>query len=240
MQTSYIYQPNFSENTLELHEENVHYLLHVLRVKKNDKVNVGDGMGTIYHCNVAEVSKRNLQLEIENSKKYDKPLAQIHLFISFTKNLARMEWLAEKATEIGLGSITPLITQRSEKHFTKIERLRKIIAAAFCQSQQKYMPVINESVELNLTLIEKVKSKIGQCGIAHCLYANNKQHISKVLKKNQDFAIFIGPEGDFTADEINLCLQYGFSEVHLGNSRLRTETAGLYSVTLFNAKQCTE
>lgn len=240
MQVSYIYQHNFSENTLELSEENVHYLLHVLRVKKYDIVDVGDGLGKVYRCNVAEISKRNLQLEIENSTKYEKPLAQIHLYIAFTKNIARIEWLIEKATEIGLGSITPIVTQRSEKHFIKIERLKKIIASAYCQSQQVYMPFINEPAQFNLSLIEKVKSEITHCGIAHCISSDNKKHISKVLKKNQDFAIFIGPEGDFTLDEINLCLQYGFSEVHLGNSRLRTETAGLYSVILFNAIQCIE
>lgn len=240
MQSTYIYQSDFSENNLILHEENMHYLLHVLRAKKFDKVNVGDGLGNLYQCHLAEVGKRHLQLEIENATKYEKPLAQIHLFIAFTKNIARIEWLAEKATEIGLGSITPLLTQRSEKHFTKVERIKKIISAAFCQSQQVYMPLINEAVQLNSSLIEKVKSDIVHCGIAHCMSASNKQHISKVLKKNQDYAIFIGPEGDFTTDEINLCLQYGFSEVHLGNSRLRTETAGLYSVTLFNAIQCIE
>ena len=139
--------------------------------------------------------------------------------------------LLEKATEIGIGQITPLLTKRGEKIHLKTERFRKILVSAMLQSQQTYLPVLHEPQSLEEVLIGKEEQRF----VAWCSEDGERQALSTVMKPGKKTLILIGPEGDFTPEEVHLCLQHGALPVTLGPNRLRTETAGLYATVVYNA-----
>ncbi|MCJ0741939.1 16S rRNA (uracil(1498)-N(3))-methyltransferase [Pedobacter montanisoli] len=219
------YTPDLTTNTYTLNEEESKHCSKVLRLNVGDTVHLIDGVGGLYEAEITAVNKRNVDLKVVNSiKDYGKRDFHIHIAIAPTKNIDRFEWFLEKATEIGIDEITPLICERSERKIIKAERLEKVITSAVKQSIKAYHPKLNEAISLQEFLQQaKANHKL----IAHCLDENDKQYINTLVKNQQSYLILIGPEGDFSPAEITAALQNGYKPVTLGNTRLRTETAGL-------------
>ena len=155
----------------------------------------------------------------------------LHLCVAFTKNNSRNEWLLEKATELGVGSIIPMSTTRSEKTHVRVDRWDKILQSAILQSQQNYLP--NLAKVTPLPQVIKQYADIPQKFVAHCM-DSKRSSIAEMLKPEGDAILLIGPEGDFTQDEVNLCIGSGFVPVSLGKQRLRTETAAIAAAAYFN------
>jgi 16S rRNA (uracil1498-N3)-methyltransferase len=215
---------------IQLSEASIHHIMHVLRMKKGEQFWLTNGKGVKCRTLLTDVSKRDCAFEIVETIVEEKSSNNFHLAISFTKNPSRIEWMLEKTTEIGVSEITPLITKRSEKIFFKKERFEKILVSAMLQSQQTFLPIINEPIYFEEILKSTEAIKL----IAHCL-EDEKNAMRNELKDNQSAIILIGPEGDFTPEEINAATQNNFIPVSLGNKRLRTETAGLYACVVFNS-----
>lgn len=225
------YTPNISETEYILNEEESKHCVKVLRLKENDIIYLVDGNGGFYKAAISSISGKHCLLKlIEAHKEYGKRNYRLHIAIAPTKNIDRIEWFVEKATEIGIDEITPIICQRSERKIIKNERLEKIAIAAMKQSAKAYLPRINEAACFN-DFIKKQNASL-KC-IAHCL-PENKKDLKSIIQSFNDLLILIGPEGDFTSQEIELALKYNYIPVSLGESRLRTETAGITACVTVN------
>lgn len=227
--------------TLSLEESQ--HCAKVLRLKIGANILVTNGQGCIYECELISVSQKECVAQIITIiQKYDntqiKNLA--HIAVAPTKNIDRMEWFVEKAIEIGIREISFVKTVHSERTVIKMDRIRKIAIAAMKQSQQAFLPKINEICSLRefLNYVEPKENQL-KC-IAYC--GNyEKIDISAVLSNNKEenITVLIGPEGDFSEEEVNLCVRNKFKPITLGNNRLRTETAALYAswVIAFNKRE---
>lgn len=207
-----------------LNEEESKHCIRVLRLEVNDEVQLIDGRGGLYTAHIKDAHPKRVILQITGVQtEYSKRNHYLHIAIAPTKNIERLEWFLEKATEIGIDEISLIICQRSERKEAKVERLNKIITAAIKQSLKAYHPVLNEPVTLSKFLTQPFN---GQKFIAHC-ENTEKSSLSSVLEKQERYLILIGPEGDFAPAEIDIALHNGFKAITLGESRLRTETAAL-------------
>jgi len=205
------------------------YCIQVLRNEKGDKVLLADGKGTRYEAVITDDHRKKCVVQIKERTKMPASVPKLRIAIAFTKNTSRMEWFLEKAVEIGIQEIVPLITQRTEKEKLKAERLENILMSAMLQSKQWFLPVLTEPQSF-----EGVLNTNHQKLIAHCL-PEEKKHLLDAMQAGQDTLLLIGPEGDFTPQEIALALEKGCIPVSLGNTRLRTETAGVVACTLMAA-----
>lgn len=207
-----------------LNEEESKHAVRVLRLEKGAEVQLIDGRGGLYTAQIKDAHPKRTILQITNVvTQYNKRNHYLHIAIAPTKNLDRLEWFLEKATEIGIDEITLIICQRSERKEAKTERLNKIITSAIKQSLKAYHPVLNEPVALAKFLAQPFS---GQKFIAHC-EQGDKANLNAEVVKQDKYLILIGPEGDFSPAEIDAALQSGFKAITLGESRLRTETAAL-------------
>ncbi|TSD64577.1 16S rRNA (uracil(1498)-N(3))-methyltransferase [Inquilinus sp. KBS0705] len=207
-----------------LSEEESKHAVRVLRLVNGDEVTLIDGKGGLYKAEIKDAHPKRTILQINNViNAYNKRNHYLHIAIAPTKNLDRIEWFLEKATEIGIDEISLIICQRSERKDAKIERLDKIITSAIKQSIKAYHPVLNPVTPLNQFL---KKPFDGQKFIAHCADGEKVDLAQSILKQSR-YLILIGPEGDFTPAEVDMALHNGFKPITLGESRLRTETAGL-------------
>lgn len=219
------YTPDISSNNYTLNEEESNHCNKVLRLKQGEKVHLIDGIGGLYTAEISEVTKKAVYLVvIEKQSEFGKRNHHLHIAIAPTKNNDRLEWFLEKATEIGIDEITPIICERSERKIVKEERLEKVVTSAVKQSLTAYHPKINTAIFFKDFIKQ---SEADDKLIAHCIDEDDRKAISQLIKPHQRYLILIGPEGDFTPKEIELALQNGFKPVTLGNTRLRTETAGL-------------
>ncbi|MEN8786665.1 MAG: RsmE family RNA methyltransferase, partial [Flavobacteriales bacterium] len=204
------------------------------RKKEGDILSVMDGKGGLFECKLIQISSKKSLVEILGSKKFDKT-NRLHIGIAPTKNNNRMEWFLEKATEIGISEITPLLCSRSERKVLKNERMHKIILAAAKQSKSFHVPVLNEMISFS-SFVKKVESK--QKFVAHCEEDSEKKTLhNHNLLNTESTVILIGPEGDFTAKEIEEAKSHNFEELSLGESRLRTETAAMVACAYYNLIQ---
>lgn len=219
------YTPDISSEDYVLNEEESRHCIKVLRLNKGAIVCLIDGRGGLYHAEIIAEAKRNVQLRvIQTTRDYHRRQHSLHIAVAPTKNIDRLEWFLEKATEIGIEEITPVICDRSERKTVKEDRLSKIITAAVKQSLQAYHPILRPQIDFKDFLrLENDSLKM----IAHCLENEPKQYINQVAVPGQKYTILIGPEGDFSPDEIELALNSGYKPLTLGNTRLRTETAAL-------------
>jgi 16S rRNA (uracil1498-N3)-methyltransferase len=213
-------------------EESKH-IIKVLRKKEGDKIFITNGLGYLFISEIILGLEKKCEVKI-NEEHFFKPTNfYTHIAVAPTKMNDRLEWFLEKATEIGIHEITPIICEHSERKVYKIDRAEKIIQAAMKQSLHYYFPKINEPISLS----QFVKSNIdGQKFIAHC-EESNKKSFQKELRKEEKVTILIGPEGDFSSKEINLAIENNFIPVTFGNTRLRTETAALvacHTIALLN------
>jgi len=219
------YTPDITSNEYVLNEEESRHCTKVLRLGIGAHVYLIDGRGGFYKAEIASETKKNVYLSIvETTLNYQQRKHHLHIAVAPTKNIDRLEWFLEKATEIGIEEITPVICDRSERKIVKEDRLNKIITSAVKQSLQAYHPVLNPQTSLDEFLrLDNNSNRM----IAHCIENEPRQYISQLLSPGQHYTILIGPEGDFSPDEIKLALNNGYKPLTLGDTRLRTETAAL-------------
>lgn len=231
----YFFQQNLdNQQQITLSEDSSKHCIQVLRMQEGDKMLLTDGKGKKVEAQITVPERKKCVVRIIKTEVEQARAAQLSLAIAFTKNRSRNEWLLEKATELGIEKIYPILTERSEREKFNLDRYQQILIAAVLQSQQSFIPELMEPQKLNLFLKEQAQLN-AQKFLAHCLDVEDKVSYLNQLKKEQDCIILIGPEGDFSPKEIQEGLQSGFIPVTLGQNRLRTETAGLYVVTVFNA-----
>lgn len=229
------YTTDVQDTMAFLHEEEARHCVQVLRYKAGDEINLMDGNGGLYVAVIMDAHKKKVSLRIISATQtYTHRSAALHLVVAPTKNISRMEWLLEKATEIGLDEITPIICQRSERKVIKPDRLEKIILAAAKQSKNTILPQLHPLIKFS-DFIKKNEAVDKQKFIAHC-QEDNEIHLLEKYQPRQDVIIMIGPEGDFSPDEIKMSLAAGYFPISLGVSRLRTETAGVVACHTVNLK----
>ena len=223
-----------------LDAEESRHAVRVLRMREGDTINVTDGMGHLYQCRIVQADDRACTiepiLETTHGVGATHNETSLHLAVATTKNPARMEWLVEKAVEIGVGEITLLQCDHSERTFLKTDRLERLALSAMKQSLHLTLPPINPAVTLRDFVTQALNQTSDKATklIAHCEADKPRTPIAAALQPGNDAVVLIGPEGDFSEEEIALALDAGFQPVSLGPSRLRTETAALYAVTAFN------
>ena len=213
-------------------EESKH-IIKVLRKKESDILFVTNGLGFIFKTEIALASDSKCTVSIISFEKEEPPKVQLHLAVAPTKMNERYEWFLEKATEIGIQEITPIICDHSERKVVKNDRFQKIIESAMKQSLHYFIPKLNEPISYKEFIR---KDFIGQKLIAHC-EETDKKSLKDALILNENITLLIGPEGDFSTKEIQLALENNYIPVSLGKTRLRTETAALvacHSVILLN------
>ncbi len=231
------YNPDISEDTqeFELSPEESKHLQKVLRKKEGDSFHVTNGKGWLFKAVLQKVTPKKILATVESSEKRHRKMHSLHMAVAPTKTNDRFEWFLEKATEIGINEITPIICKRSERKTVKMERLKKVIQEAMKQSQRTYLPVLHPPVPLE-DFLEGPHP--GLRFIAHC-HEEEKMELKRRIAPDKKITILVGPEGDFTEEEVDLSYEKGFLPVSLGDSRLRTETAAIYACTavaVFNSR----
>jgi 16S rRNA (uracil1498-N3)-methyltransferase len=225
------YSPNINQDNLYLEEEESKHAVKVLRLKEGDPVIIVDGKGGFYNAKINDTNSKKCLLElISFTPNYGKRNFLVHIAISPTKNIDRIEWFVEKAVEIGVDKISFIQCQRSERKNLNKERMEKIAVSAMKQSQKAYLPEITELIPFK-KFISTVTEK--QKFIGH-LEEGDKKELQHTAQPNNDYCILVGPEGDFSPEEIEVAKSSHFIPVSLGNSRLRTETAGIVSCHILN------
>ena len=224
------YTPDI-QNRAELPAEEAAHAVRVLRLQAGDEVTLTDGKGNFYRAEISVASNKRCLVNILETQPQE-PLWQGHLHIAMapTKNMDRTEWFAEKATEIGFDELTFLNCRFSERKVIKTERIQKILVSAIKQSLKARLPRLNEMTDFNKFVRQPFN---GQKFIAHC-YEGEKPLLRDILKQGEDALVLIGPEGDFSEEEVKLAIEQGFQPISLGRSRLRTETAALVACHILN------
>ncbi|MEG1006249.1 MAG: 16S rRNA (uracil(1498)-N(3))-methyltransferase [Bacteroides sp.] len=208
----------------ELPEEEAQHCIRVLRLTTGDEITLTDGKGCFYRAEISAATNKRCMVTILETIGQD-PLWKGHLHIAMgpTKNMDRNEWFAEKATEIGMDELSFLNCRYSERKVIKTERIEKILVSAMKQSLKARLPKLNPMIDFDKFIEQKFD---GQKFIAHC-YEGEKPLLKDVFKRGEDTLVLIGPEGDFSEEEVKKALDKGFVAISLGKSRLRTETAAL-------------
>jgi 16S rRNA (uracil1498-N3)-methyltransferase len=219
------YNPDILETTTEFtfSKDESKHIVKVLRKSVGDILHITNGNGWLFDAKISSADIKKCQANISNAQKQPKRNYRLHLAVAPTKMNDRFEWFLEKATEIGIDSITPILCDHSERKVIKLDRFEKIVQSAMKQSLQCYLPTINELTPFNSFINQDFN---GQLFIAHCEETDRKS-LKTELRPNKDITILIGPEGDFSVKEIEMALQQNFIPVTLGNTRLRTETAAV-------------
>lgn len=223
------YDKNISENDKEFIFDKIEsrHIVRVLRKNEGDLLQITNGKGVLFNAKIRVANEKKCLVKIVSLEKCALPFSYyLHIVIAPTKNNQRLEWFLEKATEIGINEITPIICENSERRVVKNERLEKVLISAMKQSNQFYLPKLNEAVSFKNFINKNIE---GNLFIAHC-ENSKKETLKNALKKVKNLTLLIGPEGDFSDKEITLALKNNYKAVSLGNSRLRTETAGVVAV----------
>lgn len=234
-ETRYFYVPD-AGNVTEMPQEEALHALRVLRIKSGDEINLMDGEGNFYRAEVTLAATKRCLYEVKE-KLPQQPTwhGHVHLAIAPTKMMDRIEWMAEKATEIGFDELSFLNCKFSERKNIRTVRLDKIIVSAVKQSHKAWKPIVNSMVSFKEFINTPRK---GRKFICHCYEEVEKKDLFAELQKPYDdegnVTILVGPEGDFSIDEVKLAIANGYGSVSLGTSRLRTETAGLMAVAMSN------
>lgn len=220
-----------SQKEISLDEETSSHIVQVLRMKQGEKLQLTDGKGTLATGSVSESHKKHCSVQIETTA-YQQPTKKVSIAISLIKNTNRFEWFLEKATEIGITEIIPLVCERTIKDKFRFDRMKGICVSAMLQSQQCWLPVLHQPIAFDLLFRQEELENIQQKFIAHCEEGNKQSIFQSPNSTAQPSLILIGPEGDFSPKEIELALQQHFIPVSLGETRLRTETAGIVAATI--------
>lgn len=227
------YTDNIQDNVATLSEEEARHCTQVLRKRIGDSIHFVDGKGRLYTGEIREIQRKKCTLNVTKTiQEYQKPMSHIHIAIAPTKNINRFEWFLEKATEIGISEVTPLLCRYSERKRIRTDRLQKIMLTAMKQSLKAYLPKLNELTTFNDFILTHNSTK-SRTFIAHC-QEGQKPHLKNIASAAEDSIILIGPEGDFSPQEVALALQHNYEATSLGNTRLRTETAGIAACHILN------
>ena len=229
----WFYSDRIEGKLIYLNDEEARHCGKVLRKQMGDTIQAFDGKGNLHTVIIQQISKQHVQAQITETLHTPPAEFRIHLAIAPTKNISRLEWCIEKACELGIASITPLLCQRSERKVIKPERLQKIILSAIKQSQKTYLPTLHALTPIKTYLQQSFS---GSQHICHCAYDTNP-HLATTYQTASDVHIMIGPEGDFHENEIQAALANGFQDTGLGTERLRTETAGVYAISIIHTLQ---
>lgn len=225
----YFFEPSIEASITHfaLSELTSKHCIQVLRMRAGESLHLTDGVGNLYTASIVEPDKKNTVVKIDTVVHTPRPQKNVCIAIGLLKNTGRFEWFLEKATEMGVTKIVPLICERSERSKLKQDRMQGVLIAALIQSKQTWLPVLTEPLTVAAFIKEHPSE---QKLIAHC-EESNKTELKDIANSN-DTSILIGPEGDFTPTEIETALSANYSPVSLGNTRLRTETAGMVAAAL--------
>ncbi len=219
------YAPDITGDEYILDENESSHCIRVLRMKTGHPLRLIDGKGGLYEGVIRGADPKKCIVDITGvDREFEKRDYRLHMAISPLKNPDRFEWFIEKSVELGIDEITPLICSNTEKPGIKKDRLKNLIVSAMKQSLKARLTQLNEVCGFSDFIS---KDNTGTCMIAHCDPAGQRKGISEIYRKGSDAVILIGPEGDFSSEEISYATEHGFIPVHLGKSRLRTETAGV-------------
>ena len=229
MSIPYFYEPGIlsGQTSFTLNEISSKHCVQVLRMQENQRIDITNGMGYLFEATILSAHKKNTIVQIQSEKFIAAPPQKITLGIGLLKNLTRLEWLLEKATEMGVNEIMPLLCEHTLFEKFKLERFQNILQSAMIQSQQVWLPALGTPVKFKEAIQNR---KQAQKLIAHC-EAGDKVDIKKI-EASADLLLLIGPEGDFSFTEIELALTNNYQAIHLGPTRLRTETAALFALSV--------
>jgi len=225
------------QKEIVLDEDTSRHVVQVLRMEEGERLNLTDGKGSLITAEIIDAHKKHCSVTVIDTRLTTHDSRKVAIAISLLKNTSRFEWFLEKATEIGISEIIPLICERTEKQKFRYDRMKGICISAMLQSQQIWLPVLQEPKQFNKSTIQQFNHS--QKFIAHC-GEGSKQSISQSPNsrpdsyRDQNPVVLIGPEGDFTPAEIRLALLHNFIPVSLGETRLRSETAGIVAATLLS------
>ncbi|MCF8368861.1 MAG: 16S rRNA (uracil(1498)-N(3))-methyltransferase [Bacteroidales bacterium] len=225
------YTPDINNEKCTLSEEESRHCIKVLRLNTGDLIHVTDGIGSLYQAQVTNPNPKKCELKVVSRVRQDKQRNHyLHMAVALTKNINRFEWFLEKASEIGIEEISPMICEHSERRTVKTARCSKVIISAVKQSLKTFVPKLNEPVSFEQLISKPFE---GEKYIAYCS-DQFRDLLVDVYQKPNNALILIGPEGDFSEKEIHLAIAHSFHPVSLGKSRLRTETAALSACLTFN------
>ncbi len=239
MALPFFYIAELNTGNLVLDEDTSKHITQVLRMKVGEQLLLTNGKGMKSTAEITNDHRKKCEVKIVTTETEEQLSPRIVIGISLIKNTSRFEWFLEKATEIGVNEIIPLICERTEKEKFRYERLQQILISAMLQSQQCWLPVLHQPTSFEEVVQSKLSNQLNQefqyqqKFIAHCL-PGQKQQLSSFIRHHSSL-ILIGPEGDFSPKEINTALQQNFQPVALGNTRLRTETAGMVAAALLRS-----
>ncbi len=220
-------------NSCVLSEEESWHCMKVLRLSEGDAIDLTDGTGNFYHGRLARIHHKGCLVEILSVKAVPPNPWPIHIAIAPTKNIDRFEWFLEKVTEIGIEEITPLFCEHSEREVLKLQRLEKVLVSATKQSLKAWLPILNEPARFRDFITGNFA---GQKFIGYC-ETGDESELHDLYREKSSALVLIGPEGDFSKNEVAMAIKSGFTPISLGSSRLRTETAGIvacHTISLLN------
>jgi 16S rRNA (uracil1498-N3)-methyltransferase len=224
-----------AQKEIELDEDTSKHVVNVLRKKKGDQLHVTDGKGFLLLTAISDDHKKRCRVTVLNEQFIPQTGRKISVAISLLKNASRFEWFLEKATELGITEIIPIICDRTEKQHFRYDRMQNILVSAMLQSQQAWLPVLHQPVGFGQLLKQEDVIDNTQKFIAHCMPGSKQPLAAMVNASLPSQIILIGPEGDFTNEEVSFATQHYFIPVTLGDTRLRTETAGMVAAVLLTS-----
>lgn len=228
---------DFTSPIYTLSEEESKHAIRVLRLKIGDHISITDGRGNLFSCEIIDDNPKRCSVRtVDCQEEFERREYKLTMAVAPTKNNDRFEWFLEKATEVGVDRIVPLECDHSERRSFKQERGEKVIVSALKQSLKAYLPQLDPVTEFKKLITEPFE---GKRLIAHCepeMSKEGKIYLGNAIEKGDDVMILIGPEGDFSPEEINFALQNGFKEITLGRQRLRTETAAVVATVITATK----
>jgi len=229
MPVPYFYEPSLTigVNQFTLSPETSKHCVHVLRMQEGANIDITNGVGDVFNATIQSAHKANSLVTIQRHQSIAASKQKITLGISLLKNAVRLEWLFEKATEMGIHQIVPLICERTIHERFKMDRMQNIIQSAMIQSQQAWLPSLSEPIALN-AFMQQQKASVNL--IAHC-ESSDKKNIKEIVAL-EDVNLLIGPEGDFSSSEIATAISNNYTPIQLGPTRLRTETAGIFALSV--------
>lgn len=232
----YIESFDASQQLITLNEETSKHVVQVLRMQAGEHLNLTDGKGNLLTAQITDAHKKHCVVKIQTTNFTPQAPRKTTIAVSLVKNASRFEWFLEKATEIGITEIIPLLCDRTERQHFRYDRMKGILVSAMLQSQQTWMPVLHEPMKfeeaLRLTPPSDEVSKL----IAHCDETERTPFSNFQINQFANCIILIGPEGDFTTAEIDTAIAEGYKPVMLGETRLRTETAAVVAATLIKIR----
>ncbi len=232
------YAPNITPPSYTLTEEESKHAVRVLRLVEGDTISITDGCGSLFSCRIVDANPKRCSVVVESTIEEFEPLPySLTMCVAPTKNIERFEWFLEKATEIGISEVYPLLTAHSERKAIKWEREAKVITSAMKQSLKAYHPTLHEITPFKGMIARNIN--IAERYIAHCSEAQSsegKHYLGDLTTGKGSIEIMIGPEGDFSPEEVRAALAKGYREISLGTQRLRTETAAVMAVAIVATK----